>query len=67
MWDIKEIITSITWIMRTNYHCFGLRVARQDSGPTKALAMIVRPILLVVGDYFFNMGSQMFLETSMVM
>ena len=30
------------------------RAARQDSGPMIALAMIVRPILLVVGNYFLN-------------
>ena len=32
----------------------GWVAARQDSGPTNALAMIVRPIFLVVGNYFLN-------------
>ena len=37
-------------------------VARQDSGPTKALAIIVHPIFLAAGNYFLYIPHQHYLQ-----
>ena len=56
MWDIKQILTSFTRAMDTNYHRLGdlgatifpRLAAREDSSPEITSAMIVCTITLVV-------------------
>ena len=66
MWDIKQIITSFTRVMETNYRRLGglgpplsclaatRPASRQDSGPKPPWRTIVRPITLVVDDYLLT-------------
>ena len=56
MWDIKQILTSFTRAMDTNYHrlsdlgatIFSRLAAREDGSPEITSAMIVCTITLVV-------------------